>query len=284
MLFCDILSVKRVIFMLYDGNKFDTTDKKSDRFLEINSCGLQNVKSGYTVVRKNGRKDYHILLILNGKCSVLHNGRTYGLDSGNFVIYAPNEEQKYTFTAEGTSLWCHFGGSAVAEILDECAIGSGIYFCAESENVSAAFTDMIRNFHLPCKTRLANADLLSLLYHISDTIANPGESDCRNAIIPVLTYISVNYSKKLSLDFLAEMSGYSKSRFSHIFSKAVKTSPIKYQNEIRLKTAYEMLLSTGLPVSEIALSCGFNDVFYFSRLFKKKYGIPPSALRTKPCE
>ena len=62
----------------------------------------------------------------------------------------------------------------------------------------------------------------------------------------------------MTLDELAKKAGYSKSRFSHVFLEIVGMSPIKYHNDMRLKTSCELLHSTNLTIAEIARSCGFR--------------------------
>lgn len=265
---------------IYDGNKSDTTNRCTDKYLEINSCGFQNSTSDYTVIRKNGRKDYHILLISNGECQILHNKKQYLLTSGNFVIYFPDEEQKYSFKCESTSLWCHFGGTAIDEILKAHGIESGVYLYEPNKNVSEAFANIIRYFHLPSKTKFANVFLLELLCHISDGTETAVQNKNQDIVLPILTYINAMYNRRITLEELARKAGYSKSRFSRIFTEVTKTTPIKYQNDIRLQTAREMLVTTNLSVKEIASSCGFEDALYFSRSFRKKYGISPTKVRT----
>ena len=129
--------------------------------------------------------------------------------------------------------------------------------------------------------KFANVFFLELIYRLSDVITKADSGDKQDIIMPVLTYINANYNKQLSLDELAQKSGYSKSRVSHIFAEVMYTTPVKYQSEIRLRAAGEMLSATTLSVTEIALSCGFSDPLYFSRLFKKRYGISPSEYRTQ---
>ena len=98
-------------------------------------------------------------------------------------------------------------------------------------------------------------------------------------MLPILTYINSNYNKQITLEELANKSGYSKSRFSHIFSEVTGTTPIKYQNDLRLKISCEMLLSTKASITDIAYGCGFNDPLYYSRIFKKKYNLSPTEYR-----
>ncbi len=264
---------------IWDGNIKDTTNFVTDKYLQVNSCGFQNIKPDYTLVRKKGRMDYHILLINNGECEALHDGKTYSLTKGNLVIYAPGEEQKYFFKSSASTLWCHFSGSIAKELLSSCNITSGVYLSKPNEDVFNSFSSLIQRFHQPGRQYLANASLLELIYNISYATTDSEHGNYSDTIAPILTYINTNYNEQISLDMLANMSGYSKSRFSHIFSEVTGTTPIKYQNNIRLKNSCEMLTSTSLTIAEIAYSCGFSDPLYFSRIFKKAHGVSPSMYR-----
>lgn len=263
----------------WDGNKNDISNFPTDKYLKLNSCGYQNPQSEHTVVRKNGRVDYHILMIISGMCEALHDGKTYTLTDGNMIVYAPGEEQKYVFKAGCTSVWCHFTGSIVKEVLEDCNIHSGVYFTEPNKIVIDTFSRMIQRYFLPEQKKLTNASLIELLYNISSMLQSSEQKGACDAILPVLTYINANYNKQITLDELAEKTGYSKSRFSHIFSESTGTTPVKYQNDIRLKMSCEMLLSTSLTVAEIAVSCGFNDPLYYSKMFKKRYGMSPTEYR-----
>ena len=265
--------------VVWDGNKNDTTNFVTDKYLQINSCGFQNTLPDYTVIRKKGRQDYHILLINSGICKALHNGNAYTLTSGNIIVYAPDEEQKYSFKSESSTLWCHFSGNIVKELLDSCNITSGVYFLKPNKAIFEAYTNLIQRFHQPKMEIFSNSSFLELVYHISNAITTSKQKGDSDIILPILTYINANYNKQITLDELAKKSGYSKSRFSHIFSENTGTTPIKYQNNIRLKISCEMLSSTSNPITDIAFSSGFNDPLYFSRLFKKTYNVTPSKFR-----
>lgn len=261
------------------GNLYDKTNFTADKFLQINSCGFQNTPAGYTVIREDGRYDYHILLINSGKCKALHKNKLHTLTAGNLIIYAPGEEQNYTFPCDSTSLWCHFNGKAVKELLDSCSITSGVYFLNSSKTIFEAYSNVIQRFHQPGRENFANASLLELIYSISDSLTRSGQKDQSEIILPVLAFINTNYNKQISLDELAQKSGYSKSRFSHIFSNITGVTPMKYLNDIRLKVSCEMLSSTNYPITDVAFSCGFGDPLYYSRIFKKKYQIAPTEYR-----
>lgn len=263
---------------LWDGNAKDLSNFPSDKYLQINSCGYQNTLPGCTIVRKKGRYDYHILLISIGTCEVLHNGKMHTLNPGNLVIYAPDEEQKYKFVTDCTSLWIHFTGTIAQEVLESCNLKSGIYNIDYNKNVFDAFTNVIQRFHQAGREKYANSSLLELIYNIADA-KNNEYSKNEKVILPILEYINANYNQKISLDELAAKSGYSKSRFSHVFFEVTGTTPIKYQNSVRLNVSCELLSSTKQSISDIAYSCGFSDSLYYSRVFKKMYNMSPSEYR-----
>ncbi|WP_243150810.1 helix-turn-helix domain-containing protein [Clostridium caseinilyticum] len=50
----------------------------------------------------------------------------------------------------------------------------------------------------------------------------------------------------------------------------------EYINEVRLKRSIKLLKDGNMNITEISINCGFNDVNYFSRLFKKSYGVSPT--------
>lgn len=192
---------------IWDGTKNDTTNFVTDKYLQINSCGFQNTLPDYAVVRKKGRHDYHILLVNSGICEALHKDKLYTLTKGNLIIYAPDEEQKYSFKSESSSLWCHFSGNIVKELLDSCNIASGVYHLTPNTAVFESYASLIQRFHQPGKQRFANASFLELIYNISNAATHFEERDNSDIILPILTYINANYNKRITLDELAKKSG-----------------------------------------------------------------------------
>ena len=179
---------------VWDGNAKDTTDCISEKFLQINSCGFQNALPDFTVIRKKGRCDYHILLMNSGRCEVRYGDKTYTLMPGNLVVYPPGEAQKYSFLTEGSSLWCHFTGTIVKELLDSCNIKGGVYCLRQSKAVLEAYSHMIQQFHQPGREKHANAALLQLIYHISDAANGADRQAQSDSISPILTYMNANHT------------------------------------------------------------------------------------------
>ena len=97
----------------------------------------------------------------------------------------------------------------------------------------------------------------------------------------VIKYIETNYQRAITIDEIAGVCNFSSSHFMKYFKKVMNTSFIDYLNEYRLSVASRLLLTTSDNILEIAAECGYDNLSYFNRLFKKKFGVTPSAYRNK---
>ena len=99
-------------------------------------------------------------------------------------------------------------------------------------------------------------------------------------ISPALKYISENYNKEtISITHLASLCGVSEVYFRKIFKNVYGTSPLKYINNLRLSRARDLIHSGLYSVSDAAFMSGFFDDSYFSREFKKEFGVSPKDFR-----
>lgn len=96
----------------------------------------------------------------------------------------------------------------------------------------------------------------------------------------VLNYIAKNYTKAINLDDIAREMGLTKSYICRLFRQHTGSTIIGYVNRLRCYQAI-YLMESGASVTEAALSVGFNDYNYFSRMFKKVIGCRPSDSMTK---
>jgi len=93
-----------------------------------------------------------------------------------------------------------------------------------------------------------------------------------------IRYITDRYAEPLSIGDVAETVGLNQVYFGALFKKETGVTFKDHVNKIRMNQAESMLRLGKLNVTEVAQKCGFSDVFYFSRLFKKIKGIPPSSI------
>jgi AraC-like DNA-binding protein len=109
--------------------------------------------------------------------------------------------------------------------------------------------------------------------------ATPLPNKRHTGIQRAMAYINENYQNEITIKTLANIANVSESNLYAVFKKHVGVSPIAYLNHYRMSIAAHRLIDTLNTVSEIAYSVGIHDPLYFSKLFKKIYGIPPKEYR-----
>lgn len=95
-------------------------------------------------------------------------------------------------------------------------------------------------------------------------------------IMKVINYITSHYSQPLSLKDAAAHVHLSPMYFGNLFKQQTGMTFRQYLTSVRLNQAENMLLSGEYNVSEAAALCGFSDIFYFSKTYKKEKGVSPS--------
>ncbi|EPR13026.1 PocR ligand-binding domain-containing protein [Ruminiclostridium papyrosolvens] len=96
---------------------------------------------------------------------------------------------------------------------------------------------------------------------------------------PALDYIEKYYTRNISLNNMASLCNISTSYFSKLFRRTIGDNFSNYINRIRIKKARELLETTDIPITNIALDLGFEDSGYFIKVFKKFEGVTPSKFR-----
>lgn len=91
----------------------------------------------------------------------------------------------------------------------------------------------------------------------------------------VISLIENEYANPLTLDDLSKACCMTPKYFCRFFFEMTNKTPIEYLNYYRIESACEKLLTTDFPITEVALNCGFNDVSYFIKTFKKYKGLTP---------
>lgn len=95
----------------------------------------------------------------------------------------------------------------------------------------------------------------------------------------IIEYIETNYANQINIDILSSMVNMSSYHFCRLFKQTTGKSAIDYINGLRIEKAAALLHESDSNITEIALSCGFNDTNYFSRIFKKYKHISPTQMK-----
>ncbi len=272
---------------VFDGRYRDLTNFTSDEYLHFNSCGISYMR--YTekprttrFYRPDGRVDCHFLLVTSGSLIAEIDGKEYHLKVGDGLFYRPNDTQCYTVSVDENQpyeehLYVHFCGMVADEVLKKAGFERSAAIFNTTGEVKRIFEALIRCYRRGDEMT-AIGNLLRLIALLSPRTKAPQNIGAR-LILAEAEFISSHYSEEIDLDKCAERCGFSRSRFTHLFTEVIGISPYRYQQKFRLEQACELLRSTALSVSEVAENVGFQDALYFSRLFKKRFGMAPSDMR-----
>ena len=97
----------------------------------------------------------------------------------------------------------------------------------------------------------------------------------------ILSYIDKNYKEAISITDIASYCGFSESHFMRFFKNTMGVSFVTYLNDFRLNIAARLLSTSDENILSIAENCGFFNLSYFNRSFKKKFGVTPGEYRSR---
>ncbi len=95
----------------------------------------------------------------------------------------------------------------------------------------------------------------------------------------VIDYCMEHTGESLEVEDMAEISGLSRYHFTREFKKYTGMTPMAYYTEMRVKKAIRMLQAENKTIKEIAFECGYEDLSYFGKIFRKSTGMSPASFR-----
>lgn len=107
----------------------------------------------------------------------------------------------------------------------------------------------------------------------------PAPSECESSLLPAVSFVENNYHAKIQSEEVARLCAMSPFRFSRSFRETFGMPFRQYVVRVRLKEACRLLENPLASITEVAYAVGFNDISYFSRMFKRYLGVSPSALQ-----
>lgn len=121
--------------------------------------------------------------------------------------------------------------------------------------------------------------LLALVYELVQSSRDTLQGQDYNLGLRIKEYIDEHYLEDIKLATIADALHVNAYYLSHTFKKILGYSPIQYIIQRRLGEAQNLLLTTDLTITEIALRCGYNNSNYFQVVFNNMVGMPPGKYR-----
>ncbi|WP_196000879.1 AraC family transcriptional regulator [Clostridium sp. 1001271B_151109_B4] len=251
--------------------------------LMVNCCGEQIFKTkDYYQNRSNGRLDYQIIYVYKGSGHYLLDNEWKSLSHGNIILFKPLEPQVYSYYAKEHPeiYWIHFTGRECESLINKFEIKN----CYIGENLllKHLFQTIITELQLK-KTHYEDivvSNLYSIFAMISRLFHSPlltTENDF--SIDRLIIQLNQKYMEPWTISSMSDYCKLSEGYFAHKFKKQIGISPMNYLNELRIEKSKELLEEGTMNISTISSIVGFQDSLYFSKVFKKLTGIPPSKFK-----
>ena len=228
------------------------------------------------------RQNHGILYIFTGEATfVTDTGETLCFADGDLVLLSKNARYRMTYTAKSTSFvvvnfdLCDRGG-------EEIKLFDGITriemhekrdeverlmrsFC--SSGALKSMTAMLRKKELLYRA-------LGLIFGSESVLIAHGGFGGR--IAEGVRLLEQTYLENLPISTFASASRVSVTHFRNLFQKQFSTSPLKYRIRLRIERARELLSEGDFTVAEAAYACGFENLGYFSRCYRRLIGQTPA--------
>ena len=132
------------------------------------------------------------------------------------------------------------------------------------------------------------AATMSVVYEIIGKIQNHSDryfpESQKSKINPAIEYMMQNFaSRDFDYKKMCSLTGLSYDYFKELFVSKFSVSPVKYVTKLRMEKAKELLITEHYTITEIAEICGFENVYYFSNVFKKVTGVSPKNYNNRKC-
>ena len=257
--------------------------------LSVFNCGLERCAPGHTW--GPGIRDHYLIhLILAGKGTFQTGGRTWELAPGDLFFVQPNQLNTYAADTQQPWEYCWVGFNGISAhrlaSLLPFSEEQPVHHTQRPEEMFKAMENIYRARGLRVQDETAMVGYLYLF--IAALMEETGERRLHNTssssqyVLNAIKYIQFNYSHDISIDDVAKSVGVSRSHLYRVFMSNVGKSPIDYLTEYRINEACKLLQGGTLSIAEVAISVGFFDQFYFSRVFKRAKGVPPSKYIASP--
>ena len=267
-----------------------------------NNCKISEIlpivniaKKTYTI-ELHSHAVYEIKKKKKGTVSLQITGKKNKLMGGKVIFILPSEKHKLVSMTNKEFEYCSF-------VFDKTIFGNEdnpcrIFFDSILINRFLDFPDWLLNrFYQLCSEKeigtpgyevMQYAFLFQVFSHIVSTkqyqlvtIIRTQTKQNISAVQVVIEYIQKNYMENLSFDELLQLTNYSKSHFCKIFKDTTGMNLTEYINKYRVERACLELQFTKKNITEIAMQTGFNNIQYFSRIFKEYMDCSPKQYQLK---
>lgn len=201
---------------------------------------------------------------------------------GNCYIVVPNQLENITADKDNSyeAYWIMFKGKTALDFLKKCNLPchNDVFEFPKTNESCEILHNALYNIR-PTNEYEEAAIMNSALHQIMALHFGvlPTMISVDNVARKVMKFINANYYNNITIDSIAKSFGFSRNYLYTLFKNDYGISPQTHLLNLRIEKAKELLLAKQpLSINEIAISVGYQDALYFSRVFHKKVGVSPT--------
>ena len=227
--------------------------------------------------------EYQIVYITRGRGIFEMNGRAHVVGPGSIMTVFPGVRHFYKpeYEVGWTEYWVGFKGPYADTLCRQGFLSPSkpLYEVGLQNSLLGIYSqifELVRDQRPLYQVRASSLVLTliaEVLAHERDVVQH---THSEQLVEKARFLMEENVSGDVTLNAIAGTLGVSTSHLNDVFKSYTAMTPYQYFISIKIRRAKELLENGDLTIKEVAFRLGFDDPYYFSRLFRKKVGLPPS--------
>ncbi|MCL1992842.1 MAG: AraC family transcriptional regulator [Spirochaetes bacterium] len=226
--------------------------------------------------------EFQVVYVASGQGVFESGGAAYRVKPGSILLVLPGVKHSYQPLLETgwQEYWVGFKGDYFSGLVDEGRLADQVFFeLGPSKSVLSLYSMIFEEVSAqrPLFQMKACAAILSIIAEVLARERRKDQPNFYQQIVEKAKHImESNIFGRINLTAVSDQLGISTSRLNEIFKAYTSMTPYQYYIQIKIHKAESVLERKDLSVKEAAYKMGFDDPYYFSRLFKNKTGVSPS--------
>ena len=245
--------------------------------LWVDRIGSRNTSEKFSRLRQLGQ--YGAVYIEKGQGYLVNSKMArFPIEPGDLILLYPEEANAYYPLKSWTEKWIVWNGPDAEKIEELGYLNKSQQVIHDSFGIFCQAYDLLsRIINSESKTAILErkSAILNMLLSLSKLHEQKIHGqNCENTIENVIVFLQKNFYQNISISELAERSNLSYTHFRKLFRNYTGRSPREFVTSLRVSRAKELLLQNK-KIKEIAKIVGYEDIFYFMRVFKDVTGTSP---------
>lgn len=252
--------------------------------ISIHALGIAEWMPPCLVNRPGGTGDW-LVMHFHGEVDIGLETGTRRCPADTLMVWGPRDGHHYGWEqARWNHSWMHCDGRAIARSLDAAAVPVGTPITGVEPRILESCVAAIHG-EIHRNARADEAIVVDLIDILAREIGRAAKARGEAAVplrwLELRRHLEASFDQPVRLHDLAKRAGCSVPHFCAEFKRWFGCSAIEFAIRQRMHRALMLLRNRNLAIGEVAQAVGYDDIHHFSKLFRKRHGAPPTAVRER---